>query len=393
MAKNREPEKPVESETESGEEEDDEATSEDAGSQDSDSEPEQTQASKKPSSSTQATPKKAQPQSSSKPQPQPPSSSDEEESGSESESDSDQPDPNVKPIASKPMENEQKSSNGARKLRSKPIASDLVTPAKSTATKRPAEEKETEAKDVKKSKKKAELDTSEKKSTDDSKKLLFQRLWSEDDEIVILKGMIDYVTKKKSDPVADLNAFHDFIKKNLHVDVTRTQLQDKIRRLRRKYENNKSKEKEGKDRTFSKPHEQKAYELSKKIWGNENGKENGVERVMGSRKVNGSALRKTPSKRPNMVENEEAKDVKSVEVVNSDTERLLPAKRVNSGGVSVEERILRIGAEFFESGKGLEGEKEWKKLRVEEMEVHLRQLEVKAAQTKLVLDAVKSVGH
>ncbi|KAK4439294.1 putative transcription factor [Sesamum alatum] len=393
MAKNREPEKPVDSETESGEEEDDDATSEDAGSQESDSEPEQTQVSKKPSSSTQTTPKKAQPQSSSKPQPQPPSSSDEEESGSESESDPDEPDPNVRPIASKPMVNEQKSNNGARKLRSKPISSDLVTPAKSAAAKRPAEEKETEAKDAKKSKKKAEPDTSEKKSTDDPKKLLFQRLWSEDDEIVILNGMIDYATKKKSDPVADLNAFHDFIKKNLHVDVTRTQLQDKIRRLRRKYENNKSKEKEGKDRTFSKPHEQKAYELSKKIWGNENGKENGVEKVMGSPKPNGSAFRKTPSKRPNMVENEEAKDAKSVEVVNSDAEGLLPAKGVNSGGVSVEERILRIGAELFESGKGLEGEKEWKKLRVEEMEVHLRQLEVRSAQTKLVLDAVKSGGH
>ncbi|KAL2232310.1 UNVERIFIED_CONTAM: putative transcription factor, partial [Sesamum indicum] len=184
----------------------------------------------------------------------PPSSSDEEESGSESESDSDEPDPNIKPVASKPMENEQKSNDGARKFRSKPIASDLVTPAKSTAAKRPAEEKETETKDAKKSKKKAEPDTCEKKSTDDSKKLLFQRLWSDDDEIVILKGMIDYVTKKKSDQVTDLNAFHDFIKKNLHVDVTRTQLQDKIRRLRKKYENNKSKEKEGKDRTFSKPH-------------------------------------------------------------------------------------------------------------------------------------------
>ncbi|XP_011099453.1 probable transcription factor At4g00390 [Sesamum indicum] len=362
MAKNREPEKPVESETESGEEEDEVATSEDVGSQDSDSEPDLAQVSKKPSSSTQATPKKAQPQSSSKPQPQPPSSSDEEESGSESESDSDEPDPNVKPIASKPMENEQKSSDGARKLRSKPIASDLVTPAKSTAAKRPAEEKEPETKDAKKSKKKAEPDTYAKKSTDDSKKLLFQRLWSEDDEIVILQGMIDYVTKKKSDPAADLNAFHDFIKKNLHVDATRTQLQDKIRSLRRKYENNKSKEKEGKDRTFSKPHEQQAYELSKKIWGNESGKENGVE-------------------------NEEAK------VVNSDPESLLPAKRVNSGGVTVEERILRIGAEYFESGKGLEGEKEWKKLRVEEIEVYLRQLEVKTARAKLALDAVKSGGH
>ncbi|KAI3456391.1 hypothetical protein Pfo_013054 [Paulownia fortunei] len=396
MAKNREPEKPVESESESGEEEDDEASSEEVGSHESDSEPEQTQVTKRPSSSTPATLKKTQPQSFSKPQQQqkqPSSSSDEEETGSESDSDSDGPDPNVRPIASKPMDDPQKSNNGARKLRSKPNASDLVTPAKSTVVKRPAEEKETEAKDAKKSKKKPEPESSEKKSNDDSKKLLFQRLWSEDDEIVILKGMIDYATKKKSDPVADLNAFHDFIKKNLHVDVTRTQLQDKIRRLKKKYENNKSKEKEGKDRTFSKPHEQKAYELSKKIWGNENGKENGGEKVVGSPKANGTAVRKTPSKRANAADNEEIKDVKSAEVVSGDGERLLPPKRLNSNGVSVEERILRVGAELFEVGKGLEGEKEWKKLRVEEMELHLRQLEVRSAQTKLVLDVLKSADH
>ncbi|KAL2245896.1 probable transcription factor At4g00390 [Sesamum indicum] len=361
MAKNREPEKPMES----GKEEGHQATSEDAGSQDSDSAPHLAQVSKKPSSSTLATPKKAKPQSSSKPQTQPPSSSDEEKSGSESESDSDEPDPNVKP-----------SSDGARKLKSKAIASDLVTPAKSTAAKRPAEEKETNTKDAKKLKKKAEPETSEKK-------LLFQRVWSEDDEIVILQGMIDYVTKKKSDPVADLNAFHDFIKKNLQADVIRSQLQDKIRRLRLRYENNKGKEKEGKERIFSKRHEQNVYELSKKIWWNESGKENGVEKVMG----NGSALRKIPSKRPYTVENE------FLEFVNSDLERLLPAKRVNSGGVTVEERILMIGAEYYESGKGLEEEKEWKKLNVEEMEVYLRQLEVKTARAKLVLDAVKSGGH
>ncbi|KAK6149806.1 hypothetical protein DH2020_017331 [Rehmannia glutinosa] len=365
MAKNREPEKPVESETESGEEEDDEASSEDGGSHESDSEPEQAQVTKKPSSSTPAALKKPQLQSSSKPQPQPSSSSDEEESGSESESESDGPDPKVKPIATKPMDDPPKSNSGARKPRSKPTASDLVTPAKSVAGKRPAEEKETEAKDAKKSKKKSEPETSEKKSNDDSKKLLFQRIWSEDDEIVILKGMIDYATKKKSDPVADLNAFHDFIKKNLHVDVTRTQLQDKIRRLKKKYENNKSKEKEGKDRSFTKPHEQKAYELSKNIWGSENGKENGIEKA----------------------------DVKSVEAVNVDGEKMLLAKRLKTGGVSVEDRILRLGAELFEVEKGLEGEEEWKKLIMVEMETHLRQLEVMTARTRLVVDAFKSADH
>ncbi|KAI3466603.1 hypothetical protein Pfo_023266 [Paulownia fortunei] len=395
MAKDLAPEKPVESDSESGEEENDGASSEE-GSSESESEPEKSQIAKKSSSLPPVALKKPQPQSSSKTQQQPPSSSsDEGESGSESESDSDGPDPNVRNAASKPVDDPQKSNNGSRKPRSKPSASEPVTPAKSTGAKRLAEEIESEAKDAKRSKKKLEpeLDNSEKKSNDDSKKLLFQRLWSEDDEIVILKGMIDYAEKKKSDPVADLNAFHDFIKHNLHVDVTRTQLQDKIRRLKKKYENNKSKEKEGKDRTFSKPHEQKAYELSKHVWGNENGKENGGEKLVGSPKVNGSVVKKTQSKRANAFENGESEDVKNVEVVNGGLDKLLAAKIVSSDDVSMEERILKIGAELFEGEKRVEGEREWRKLRLEEMEVYLKKLDLMRAQTKLVLDVLKSTDH
>ncbi|KAG8385688.1 hypothetical protein BUALT_Bualt03G0071100 [Buddleja alternifolia] len=385
MPKNREPEKPVESESESGEEEDDDASTEE-DSHESDSEPELTQVAKKPSSSAPATLKKAQPQL-----PQPPSS-DEEQSGSESDSDSDGPAPKVKPLASKPMDEPEKPKDGARKPRSKSEV--VVTPTKSTAGKRPAEEKETDAKESKKSKKKPEAEGSEKKSNDDAKKSLFQRLWSEDDEIEVLKGMIDYSAKKKSDPVADLNAFHELIKKNLHVDVTRTQLQDKIRRLKKKYMNNKSKEKEGKDRTFTNPHEQRAYELSKKVWGNENGKENGGEKVVGSPKANGSMARKPPVKKGNAVETE-AKDVKSMEIVSVEKERLLAAgtTRVDYHGATVEGRIERLGAELFETGKGLEGEKVWNKLKMEEIDAYQKLLEVKSRQSKLVLDHLKSEEH
>ncbi|KAL0407291.1 UNVERIFIED_CONTAM: putative transcription factor [Sesamum latifolium] len=394
MAKNREPQKVVESESKSGEEKRDGASSEEVGSSESesDSEPEQTQ---KPPSLPTAALKKSQPQSSAKPQ-QPSSSSDEEESGSESESESEGPESNVRPIATKPMDDSQKPNGGARKVGLKPSASEPSTPAKSTGAKRLAEEKESEAKGAKRSKRKpepeAELENSEKKSSDDSKKQLFQRLWSEDDEIVILKGMIDYAEKKKSDPVADLNDFHDFIKDSLHVDVTRTQLQDKIRRLKKKYENNKSKEKEGKDRAFSKPHEQKAYELSKQVWGNESGKENGGEKIVGSPKANGS-VRKTQSKRVNAVEDGESQDVKSMVVANSDVDWLSRAKTVSSNDVSMEERILRIGAELFEGDKPVEGETEWRKLRLEEMEAYLKRLDLMRAQTKLVLDVLKSKNH
>ncbi|KAL6562207.1 hypothetical protein OROGR_003214 [Orobanche gracilis] len=386
MAKNREPEKPVKSDTESVEEEDDDTSS---GSQESDSEPERIQITKKPSAV-----KKPQPPSASKSQQrEPSSSSDEEESESESETDSDGPDQKVRPIATKPMDDPHKSNNGARKPRLKPAALDLDTPTNSATGKRPAEEKETETKNAKKSKKNPESESSERKVNDDSKKFLFQRLWSEDDEIAILKGMIDYKAKKKSDPVADLNAFHDFIKKNLHVDVTRTQLQDKIRRLKKKYENNKSKEKEGKERTFIKPHEQKAYELSKCVWGDEIWKENAGEKVGASPITNGIVTRKAQTRRASGADNELGSNEKSVVVVNDDSERMLPAKRMKRSGASVEESIMMFGNEIFEEGKGHEKEKEWKKLRMEEMEAYTRHLEVKAAKARLVVDNMKSAGH
>ncbi|CAB4306271.1 unnamed protein product [Prunus armeniaca] len=78
---------------------------------------------------------------------------------------------------------------------------------------------------------------------------------------MILKCMIDYSTKKRADPYSDMGAFHDFIKKSLKADVNKTQLQDKIRRLKKKYEMNVAK---GKKYNPVKPHEQKVFDLLKK---------------------------------------------------------------------------------------------------------------------------------
>ncbi|KAH0985534.1 hypothetical protein GBA52_012711 [Prunus armeniaca] len=61
--------------------------------------------------------------------------------------------------------------------------------------------------------------------------------------------------KREADPYSDMGAFHDFIKKSLKADVNKTQLQDKIRRLKKKYEMNVAK---GKKYNPVKPHEQKS---------------------------------------------------------------------------------------------------------------------------------------
>ncbi|KAL2523974.1 DNA-binding storekeeper protein-related transcriptional regulator [Abeliophyllum distichum] len=384
MVKNSEPEKTPDSEPESGAEED-EASSEEIGSSDSDSEQEESQPQITQKPSTAPAPKKPNSYSSSKPQ----ISSSEE---SESDSESDQPDPTVKPLASRPMDDPNETAT--RKLKFKPIASGPTSPTKSVAAKRPAIEKgsdtKSDTKDSKRPKKKPELNAknSEKKLNDDSKKQLFQRLWSEEDEIVVLKGMIDYLAKKKTDHVADLNAFHDFIRKNLHVDVTRAQLQDKIRRLKKKYENNQGKDKKGKERTFTKSHDQKVYELSRKIWGSENGVDVEGEKVIVSPKANGSAVRKTPIKRAK-VETGDSKDAKIVENANGDVEMVVgKSERFHCG--NFEEWILRSGVELIEEEKRVEMEREWKKLRTEETALYLKKLDLMYTHTKLVLDVLKS---
>ncbi|GMQ09141.1 hypothetical protein CsSME_00052620 [Camellia sinensis var. sinensis] len=71
-----------------------------------------------------------------------------------------------------------------------------------------------------------------------SKNEFFQRLWSVDDEIVILQGIMDYTTTKGVDPSTYMNAFFLFIKDSIHVNDTKTQLFDKVRKLKNKYKTN-----------------------------------------------------------------------------------------------------------------------------------------------------------
>ncbi|KAL6992701.1 hypothetical protein U1Q18_010815 [Sarracenia purpurea var. burkii] len=333
------------------------------------------------------------------------SSSDDSGSDSDSDSNSDSPpnnirraDPNIKPTASKPVEDPPKAT---KKPRSKPsLATSAAKSGTTTTVKRQAEGENNSNRESKKAKRKA-VDTDKgleedtvKKTSDGAKKQLFQRLWSEDDEIAILKGMIDYKEKKGVDPLADMVAFHSFIKKSLHVDVSKTQLSEKVRRLKKKYKNNANKGKEGEDRTFTKPHEQKAYELSKKVWGGESNSV-GVD----SKKANGKARKNQNQNQKGSVavpkvegpgSPEGAKEGSKIEVEPSS--RSIRFNR-NTGESSVEDEIIKDGLELISGPKKLELEEKWKKLRVEEVELYLKRIDLIHEQTKLVLGALKSPGN
>lgn len=354
----------------------------------SESEPEQEQPPKKPPVAALK-----------KPQPQDSSSSTEGESDTESDPDREtqKPNPVVKPIVSKPMDDPKKSApTNAKKPRSKAdAAAKLTSPKKSTAVvgaKRPVNDGE--AKESKRSKKKPEKEIEnpvKKTPTEDVKRQLFQRLWSEDDEIAILKGMTDYRSKKKADPVADLSAFHEFIKKSLHVDVTKTQLQDKIRRLKKKYANNAGKEKKGKERTFSKQHEQKAYELSKMIWGNEKSDKGQVE-VVKVENVTASKGQSNNGGKNNGVlvvvkeEKQSAEGEKTVEVT--------PNLSLISCGKNVTalEKWLGENSGLLSMEKRNEMKEKLTFLQVAEVDLCLRRVKLINEQGELVREAMKAYG-
>ncbi|KAK6141148.1 hypothetical protein DH2020_025106 [Rehmannia glutinosa] len=75
---------------------------------------------------------------------------------------------------------------------------------------------------------------------------------------------------KRCRSYADMEAFYNFIKKKLLVDFSKEQLKTKIRGMKKRFLNALKKTENGGDPVFSKPHEDKAFELSKKIWGGNN---------------------------------------------------------------------------------------------------------------------------
>ncbi|CAN7136515.1 unnamed protein product [Brassica rapa subsp. narinosa] len=125
-----------------------------------------------------------------------------------------------------------------------------------TKKKRSSETNEVEAKRVK------------RVSGEETKKSCFQRVWTGEDEIAVLQGIIDFKNETGSSPYDDKNALYDLVKKSVSFDVTKTQFMEKIRALKKKFENNLGRgKKKGKDPSFSKAHDRKAFDLAKLVWG------------------------------------------------------------------------------------------------------------------------------
>ncbi|KAM1010135.1 hypothetical protein ACFX2I_045580 [Malus domestica] len=315
-------------------------------------------------------------------------SEDDSGSGSETESDNHSPsasDFTVKPIVSKPA--------NSAVMPSKKTASAKPAAAPSSGSKRPAETEPS----LKNSKKK-------KVGGDDEDAKKGQRFWSEDDEITILKGIIEFESKKGVAASSNVAPFLEFIKNDLQVDLSTDQLAekltDKIRRLKKKYQAGE----DGEDPVFSKPHELKCFELCKKIWGSEaNGLDSNVKG--GKRK---------PPRKNNKVNNDTvlALPVSDVsvkkEVQNNVANRGVKADpddfwskypclsgSLRTGNCAPRSDLTRLLTEkmpsLVGSSKAKELEERWRALQLIEMDLSVKKLDLMQEQTKLVLDSMKSL--
>nr|XP_023876556.1 probable transcription factor At1g61730 [Quercus suber]POF23370.1 putative transcription factor [Quercus suber] len=406
-----------EEETSSEDEEDEEEEEGESSSEEEEHKAEAAKIDSLPSTPVKPQPKKPDPPapiSNSKPQTHSSSSGSESESETESGS---TPDPNVKPLASKPMEPDPTPVK-ATKPRSKPSS------ARSSATTKKRPNGEAEATPSKRVKKKdpepksqdvvvSPSEDSKKGGGGGDEKKLFQRLWSDENEIELLKGMLDYTALRGADPAADAAAFFEFVKKSLHVEVTKAQLVDKMKRLRKKYNNNAGRGKKGKDPTFSKPHEQKTYELSKKIWGSveaatetekakdiNNGKAKAKDNKNGKAKAKDNNNNNKNQKGNSLIRSLKEELTESSPVLYKYGEKMEIDGDSGSGSclngmlrfhknVWLDERVIKRGLKLIDEEKKVELEERWKEVELAELEVYVKQTELIKDQARLILEAYK----
>ncbi|CAL0309470.1 unnamed protein product [Lupinus luteus] len=230
----------------------------------------------------------------------------------------------------------------------------------------------------------------------DSKSIPFQRLFSEEDEIAILNGMIEFKKTTGNDPFRFINFFHRFVSKSLHIDASSNQLKDKIQRLKRKFKAN------AKGKSFSKRHDEEAFELSKKIWGNAGGADEVVEKAKSNGKALKSAMKEgsrgneVPLKSKPEPKQEvklllDSKDSKE-EAVNIETD--IPFSIVQGfGSYGLNENMMKKGLDLMGASDRAKLEKQWKELEAAEFEAYVKRAELVAKHARLIWEAYEASNH
>ncbi|KAJ7960096.1 putative DNA-binding storekeeper protein-related transcriptional regulator [Quillaja saponaria] len=96
----------------------------------------------------------------------------------------------------------------------------------------------------------------------------FHRIWTEPDEIRFLQGLLDSAPEGLVFP-KDLHVFYGRFSTTMSKPYTKSQLSEKLRRLRKKFRVISSRLARGLDASMLSPHDRSLFELSKKLWSSE----------------------------------------------------------------------------------------------------------------------------
>ncbi|KAH0656228.1 hypothetical protein KY285_031110 [Solanum tuberosum] len=294
-----------------------------------------------------------------------------------------------------------------------PSASDFtVKPnvaAKAATPSKPAAKRPQEAQKEKGKKKPKIAEEEEKKSAATPRSL-----WSDDDQLALLKGILEYKTVKGMEPSADMSAFHEFIRGKLQAEVSKSQISDKVRRLKKKFLTN---VKDGEEPVFTKGQDFLIFEHSKRIWGapgisnggvkdnvnnTSNGKAKKTVEVKKSSEPKKSAKVSKPKDDEKQKEEEQQVAVKEVvkeDIVKGDQQDFqskyprLAASLETMSGLSTMypngSSLLKENMSLIATDKAKVLEEKWKKLEDDEAALMVKRLDFIAEHYRLVVDAMR----
>ncbi|KAH0654529.1 hypothetical protein KY290_032810 [Solanum tuberosum] len=276
-------------------------------------------------------------------------------------------------------------------------------PAKGADPSKPAAKRQQDTQTEKGRKKPKIAEEEEKKSAATPRSL-----WSDDDQLALLKGIAEYKAVKGMEPSADMSVFHEFIRGKLQVEVSKRQLREKVRRLKKKYLTN---VKDGEEPVFMKGQDFLVFEHSKRIWGAP-GTSNGVS-TNGTAKITVEVKKSSEPKRSAKVSKpkddekhkEEEKHVVVKEVVKEDIVKgdqqdfqseypHLTASFESMAGMSTMypngTSFLKEKMSLIANNKAKVLEKKWKKLEDDEAALMVNRLDLIAEHYRLVVDAMRA---
>ncbi|EXB39212.1 hypothetical protein L484_006181 [Morus notabilis] len=247
--------------------------------------------------------------------------------------------------------------------------------------------------------------TSKRRRTDDSgeavKRVSKKRVWTKEDELELLHGFLDHMTKRRritsSRKQKDyVSSFCNEVKPELQIRFNKSQIVDKLRRLKRKYNQNiankRSLSLDMQDQFwFKNPHDKAAFEISHEIW-------NTTDRLG------------TGDQDQTVVDDNVPIRTRSQTLRNSTTKGVLDdgswLNKINNSNNSCGDEgsdtvglIMGLGLspiglmKFGDGGEVVNfHDEKWGEQQIMELEVYLKRLELVQAQVKAALDKLRSAG-